>query len=183
MDANNLKIIPILLLHGWPGSIREFYDIVAWLTKPRDDKKFVFEVIVPSLPGFGFSDGASKPGLGATEMAILFNNLMKRLRIDQYYVQGGDLGAVIGAVISSRYPGTILGFHSNMCFTTAAIPNLKIIFGRLYPGLVVEEKHVDKIYPIFTNYLGFLSEIASYTHFQATKPDTIGKIPKSTSLA
>ena len=90
--------------HGWPGSVVEFDKIIPMLTTPRPDKDFVFEVIAPSLPGFGFSDAAAKPGLGAVEMTQLMKNLMLRLGFDKFYVQGGDWGAVIAANMGSMYP-------------------------------------------------------------------------------
>lgn len=58
-----VKVLPLLLVHGWPGSVVEFQKIIPLLTKPRPDRDFVFELVVPSLPGYGFSDGAVRPGL------------------------------------------------------------------------------------------------------------------------
>ena len=71
---------------------------------PQSDKDFVFEVIAPSLPGFGFSDAAAKPGLGAVEITHLMKNLMQRLGFEKFYIQGGDWGAVIVANMASTYP-------------------------------------------------------------------------------
>jgi juvenile hormone epoxide hydrolase len=82
-----VKVFPMLLLHGWPGSVREFYEIIPMLTTPSEDN-IAFEVIAPSLPGYGFSEGASKQGLGGLKMAVIFNNLMKRIGIEKYYIQG-----------------------------------------------------------------------------------------------
>lgn len=73
--------------HGWPGSVREFYELIPLLTKPTKDN-IVFEVIVPSLPGYGFSDAASKIGLGPLKMSVVLRNLMLRLGFDEFYVQG-----------------------------------------------------------------------------------------------
>ncbi|KAK9732159.1 alpha/beta hydrolase fold [Popillia japonica] len=70
------KVLPLLLLHGWPGSVREFYELIPLLTTPQPGKDFIFEVIAPSLPGYGFSDGASKPGLSAVKVGLVFKNLM-----------------------------------------------------------------------------------------------------------
>lgn len=171
---NGLKVIPILLLHGWPGSFREFLDLIPFLTRPRDDASFVFEVIVPSLPGFGFSQAASKSGLGASQIAVILNNLMQRIGFEKYYVQGGDWGSIIGAIMSSMYPENVLGLHSNMCFTMELIPNLKMLLGSLFPPLMVEAKYRDRIYPLRDMYSWLLEE-TGYFHLQATKPDTIGK--------
>jgi juvenile hormone epoxide hydrolase len=81
------KVYPMILLHGWPGSVREFYEILPLLTTPSKDN-IAFEVIAPSLPGYGWSGAASKQGLGAVKMAVIFRNLMERVGIKQYYVQG-----------------------------------------------------------------------------------------------
>lgn len=85
----DVKIYPILLLHGWPTSVRDFYEIIPMLTK-KANESFAFEVIAPSLPGFAFSDGARKMGLSSEKIAVVLRNLMLRLKFDEFYVQGGD---------------------------------------------------------------------------------------------
>lgn len=77
----------MILLHGWPGSIREFYEILPFLTTPSKDN-IAFEVIAPSLPGYGFSEAASKQGMNTVKMAVIMRNLMQRLGHEKYYVQG-----------------------------------------------------------------------------------------------
>lgn len=67
--------------------MREFYDIIPLLTTPSKDN-IAFEVIAPSLPGYGWSEGASKTGLGSAKIAVVFQNLMKRIGFNKYYVQG-----------------------------------------------------------------------------------------------
>ncbi|KAI4471858.1 epoxide hydrolase 1-related [Holotrichia oblita] len=89
-NTKGLKVLPLLLLHGWPGSVREFYELIPLLTKPQPGKDFVFEIIAPSLPGYGFSDAAAKPGLSAVKMSAIFRNLMHRLGFNKFYIQGGD---------------------------------------------------------------------------------------------
>lgn len=64
----NIKVLPLLILHGWPGSVVEFQKILPILTTPRADKDFVFEVIAPSLPGYGFSQAAVRPGMGPAQV-------------------------------------------------------------------------------------------------------------------
>lgn len=83
------KVFPLLLLHGWPGSVREFYEIIPMLTSPSKDN-IAFEVIAPSLPGFGFSDGAAKKGLCPEKISVIMRNLMTRIGFEKFYVQGGD---------------------------------------------------------------------------------------------
>jgi juvenile hormone epoxide hydrolase len=67
--------------------VREFYDLISLLTTPSKDN-IAFEVIVPSLPGYGFSEGAAKKGLGGSKIAVIFKNLMDRLGYDKYYIHG-----------------------------------------------------------------------------------------------
>lgn len=83
------KVFPLLLLHGWPGSVREFYEIIPMLTSPSKDN-IAFEVIAPSLPGFGFSDGAAKKGLCPEKISVIMRNLMTRIGFEKFYIQGGD---------------------------------------------------------------------------------------------
>lgn len=104
-----VQVIPILLLHGWPGSVREFYELIPKLTTVSNDKNYVFEVIAPSLVGYGWSEGSSKPGFGAIETAVVFKNLMGRLGFEKYYIQGGDWGALIGSVFVSLFPENVYG--------------------------------------------------------------------------
>ena len=173
-NPGKVKVLPLLLLHGWPGSVREFYDLIPLLTKPASGRDFVFEVIVPSLPGYGFSEAAVKPGLGPIEMAVVFKNLMNRLGFEKYYIQGGDWGALIVQHMATLYPDRILGVHSNMCFVNSALSNLKLILGSFYPPLIVDKKeHESKIYPLSTFFSKMMLEMG-YMHIQATKPDTVG---------
>ncbi|KAJ8877463.1 hypothetical protein PR048_021918 [Dryococelus australis] len=99
----NTRVLPLLLLHGWPGSIREFYSIIPLLTTPRSGVDFVFEVVAPSLPGYGFSEGAAKPGLGTARTTVVIKNLMDRLGHDRFYVQGGDWGSFIASTMAAMY--------------------------------------------------------------------------------
>lgn len=85
----NVKIFPLIILHGWPSSVCDFYKIIPLLTKPSNES-IAFEVIAPSIPGFSFSDGASKRGLSPDKMAVILRNLMIRLGHKKFYVQGGD---------------------------------------------------------------------------------------------
>nr|CAD7571340.1 unnamed protein product [Timema californicum] len=131
------------------------------------------QVVVPSLPGYGFSEGASKPGLGTAQMAVVFKDLMARLGFDKFYLQGGDWGAIIGSNMATLYQDNVLGFHSNMCFVNTLLSNLKMLLGSLWPTLVVEEELVHRMYPLSKTYSNLILEMG-YMHIQATKPDTIG---------
>lgn len=169
-----VRVLPLLLLHGWPGSIREFYEIIPILTTPQKGRDYVFEVLAPSLPGYGFSDGAVRPGLGAFEAAILFKNFMKRLGYQKYYLQGGDWGAIIVQHMAVAFPEHVLGVHANMCFVNTPLSNLLQFFGSYYNPLVEDEGAKGKVYPLSKKFMTILEEMG-YMHIQATKPDTVGK--------
>ncbi|KAJ0171812.1 hypothetical protein K1T71_012575 [Dendrolimus kikuchii] len=172
--ADGITVVPLLIMHGWPGSVREFYEIIPLLTTPRPGYKFVFEIIAPSLPGFGFSQGQHRAGLGATDMGVIMHNLMKRLGIDKYYIQGGDAGHSIGSAMATLFPDNVLGFHSNIpMLMNHPLGTFYIILGSLWPSLIeVPELH-SRMYP-FLDHIMWLIEESGYMHIQATKPDTVG---------
>ncbi|XP_037302019.1 juvenile hormone epoxide hydrolase-like, partial [Manduca sexta] len=85
------RSIPLLMLHGYPGSVREFYDVIDDIIKPTG-RDFVVEVVIPSFPGFGYSDATNYPGLGTAEMAFIFEKLMTRLGHERFYVHGETRG-------------------------------------------------------------------------------------------
>lgn len=168
-----VTVIPILLMHGWPGSVREFYEAIPLLTKQASGYDFAFEVVVPSLPGYGFSDAAVRPGLGVTQVAVIFKNLMNRLGHKKFYIQGGDWGSAIGSSMATLFQNEVLGFHSNMLFVQNNCSTFRTILGALFPSLIVEPHLADRMYPL-SKYFAYLMEEFGYFHIQATKPDTVG---------
>ncbi|XP_071645539.1 juvenile hormone epoxide hydrolase 2-like [Temnothorax longispinosus] len=160
------RVLPLLIVHGWPGSIMEFYKIIPFLTSPKPEYDFIFEVVAPSLPGFGFSSAATIPELSALHMSVVLKNLMLRLGHDKYYVQGGDWGASVIHTMSCLYPQHVLGMHSNLCKVLNKWTLLKSALSYL-PSFLPWAK--TKKAPGF----GLLAE-TGYYHIQATKPDTVG---------
>ncbi|XP_052758072.1 juvenile hormone epoxide hydrolase-like [Galleria mellonella] len=171
--SNNIEVVPMLLLHGWPGSVREFYEAIPLLTEVNKDRDFAIELIVPSLPGYGFSDAAVRPGLSAVDIAVVLRNLMHRLGHKKFYVQGGDWGSIIGSHLATFFPDEVLGYHSNGAFSMSLATTIFSIIGSFYPPLVVEDKYADRMYPLSKFYAQLLEEMG-YMHIQATKPDTVG---------
>lgn len=167
------KKLPLLLLHGWPGSVREFYDIIPKLAEPQKGRKYMFEIIAPHLPGFGFSQAAVRPGLGAAQMAVLFKNLMHDIGFKEFYVQGGDFGAIILQHMAVLFPESVLGFHSNMCTIYTPKSYLRTLLGTVFPSWYVKPEHYDRVYPLSEQFYWRLRE-TGYLHLQATKPDTLG---------
>nr|ACV04706.1 JHEH1 [Drosophila simulans] len=169
------KHYPVLLLHGWPGSVREFYDFIHLLHLTNLDKnnKYIFNVVVPSLPGYGWSQGTSRKGLGPAQVAVMMRNLMLRLGYDKFFIQGGDWGSIIGSNIATLYPENVLGYHSNMCNNLSPKSLAKGLVAEFLPSLFVPSGFEDFFFPK-SNELRYLMEESGYFHIQATKPDTIG---------
>lgn len=167
--TNDIK--PILLVHSWPGSVIEFYKIIPLLV--RDG----FEVIVPSLPGYGFSEAPQKPGFDVMHAGRVLSKLMTRIGHEKFYYHGGDWGSIVGKAISVLFPERILGYHStlpNVQFNFRTI--LKILVAEiLSPSLVYNNPSVEKnrLHPIKER-IGFILQETGYFHIQATKPDTSG---------
>ncbi|EXU63553.1 epoxide hydrolase [Streptomyces sp. PRh5] len=109
--------VPLVLTHGWPGSVTEFHKVIGPLTDPvafGGSPADGFHVVCPTLPGFGFSGKPSGPGWGAERIADAWNRLMNRLGYPRYGAQGGDWGARITMALGRRHPGNVIGIHLNM---------------------------------------------------------------------
>ncbi|XP_055949754.1 epoxide hydrolase 1-like [Argiope bruennichi] len=173
LQESTIKVIPLMIIHGWPGSIVEFYKIIPLLTTPRPDCNFVFEVICPSIPGYGFSESPHRKGFNARAAARIFITLMERLGHNSFYVQGGDWGSYISSLMARYYPPRIRGLHVNMYFFMPRPWELfKGALIALFPFLVRKEEYLTT-FPLKKK-IGMLLEEGGYFHIQATKPDTLG---------
>nr|XP_049706049.1 juvenile hormone epoxide hydrolase [Helicoverpa armigera] len=170
---SGVEVVPLLLLHGWPGSVREFFKAIPLLTAVADDRDFAVEVIAPSLPGFGFSDAATRPGLGSSEMAVILRNFMFRLGYSKFYVQGGDWGAYIATDMCTLFPKEVIGFHTNLALSLSPVSLGVWALGSILPSAVVDSSVQDRMYPLLNIVEGLLRELG-YLHLQTTKPDTVG---------
>ena len=109
--------LPIIVTHGWPGSVLEQLKIIEPLTNPTahgGTAADAFDVVIPSMPGYGFSGRPSSTGWGTQRIARAWNELMKRLGYTKYVAQGGDWGAIITEVMGAQAPPGLLGIHTNM---------------------------------------------------------------------
>ena len=109
--------MPLVLTHGWPGSVVEFLDVIGPLTDPTahgGDAADAFHVVVPSLPGYGFSDKPAATGWGIQKTADAWAELMARLGYDRYGAQGGDWGSMVTTCIGQQDPTHVAGIHINM---------------------------------------------------------------------
>ncbi|XP_037716418.1 juvenile hormone epoxide hydrolase 1 [Drosophila subpulchrella] len=178
------KVLPLLLMHGWPGTVREFYDFIPLLTTPSDKSDFVFEVIAPSLPGYGWSQASSKTGFGVAQVAVVMRNLMLRVGFEKFLIQGGDWGSIIGSNLASLFPENVLGYHSNMCGNNSPLGQIKTLLASFFPSWFVDSQYAD-FYKGLGHLFGIIFEEMGYAHIQASKPDTIGNalIDNPTGLA
>ncbi|MFE5569069.1 epoxide hydrolase family protein [Amycolatopsis japonica] len=150
---------PLVLTHGWPGSIAEFVDVVDELAEPADPDTPAFHVVVPSLPGFGYSDKPATTGWGTEKIAAAWVELMGRLGYDRFAAHGGDWGGNITTVLGGRFPEHVLGIHTT--------------FAEGPPGLTTEGlTPAERDWTEETH--DFWHHRAAYAKQQATRPQTIG---------
>ena len=155
--------LPLLILHGWPGSVWEFHKILPLLTDPArfgGDPADAFTVVAPSLPGYGFSFRPNLPRLNRVEMADAFAALMTEvLGFDRFVAQGGDIGASVTARLAVAYPERLWGIHLN---TLGPVRDVAV------PANPTPEE---------ADYLrdqqAWLTEEAGYQWIQGTKPQTL----------
>lgn len=171
---------PLLMVHGWPGSFYEFYKIIPLLTDPTShglSDEHIFEIICPSIPGYGFSEASHKQGCDSVAIARMFYKLMMRLGFREFYAQGGDWGSLICTNISQMAPNHVKGLHLNMVFVTQGGLSqiLAIVFGKYFPGLFgLRDVDVQRMFPYLDKVVYHVVKESGYLHIQATKPDTAG---------
>jgi epoxide hydrolase len=117
VKGRGTRPVPLILTHGWPGSVFEFLEAIGPLSDPASfggSTEDAFDVVVPSLPGFGFSSKPKGKPIGPATTAALWNQLMTEvLGYSKYGAQSGDLGSVIGVQLGRTYPNSLLGLHFN----------------------------------------------------------------------
>lgn len=109
--------MPLLMTHGWPGSVLEFRDVIGPLTDPvahGGEASDAFHLVIPTLPGFGFSDKPTEPGWNVGRIAGAWATLMQRLGYDRWAAQGGDWGAGVTTTLGYMAPPGLVGIHLNM---------------------------------------------------------------------
>ncbi|MBV2362938.1 epoxide hydrolase family protein [Streptomonospora nanhaiensis] len=103
--------VPLILTHGWPGSVLEYLDVIAPLTAPESPDDPAFHLVIPSLPGFGFSGPTSEPGWGTHRTARAWVELMRRLGYETYGAVGNDGGSMVSPEVGRLAPGNVAGVH------------------------------------------------------------------------
>ena len=159
--------IPLIITHGWPGSIAEFLKIIGPLTDPvahGGQAQDAFHVVAPSMPGYGFSDKPRAPGFGPEQIAEVNAALMARLGYDRYGIQGGDWGSIVSRWNAFNHPEQAIGLHINMLI--AAAPRGE---GDPAAGVPPEELERSRARSAFYN-----TAESGYSQIQGTKPQTLG---------
>lgn len=169
LKSGEKNAIPILLIHGWPGSIVEFLGVIGPLTDPvghGGKAGDAFDVIIPSLPGFGFSGPTHEPGWDHARIARAFIELMARLGYDRFAVQGGDAGAIIGPQLGRIAPEKVIAIHVNAA-TMGFIPMGPIPEADLATYNEREKVRVARLQRFMQNHFGF-----NVVH--STRPQALG---------
>ncbi len=153
---------PLLLLHGWPGSVYEFLDIIPRLTDPAQyggDPKDAFTVIAPSLPGYGLSFKAGQKRFTLQDIAGCVHDLMTQtLGFRKFAVQGGDWGAGTASLIGNSYASSVCGIHVNLLFVPRDRPD--------GPSSEAAKRYAEDL-------AHWLREETGYQQIQGTKPQTL----------
>ena len=159
---------PLLLLHGWPGSVVEFTRVIGPLSDPRahgDGSAPAFDLVIPSLPGFGFSGPVTEPGWGSRRIAGVLAELMARLGHERYGAQGGDFGAFVAPDLGRVDPDHVIGVHVNAA-TMGFIPFGDIPEQDLATFSPAEKERAQRLQ-------GYLAEGNGYFQIQSTRPQTL----------
>ena len=150
---------PLLLTHGWPGAIIEFLDVIPLLTNPTTDES-AFHLVIPSIPGYGFSTKPNSIGWGPSKVATLWAELMASLGYDRYLAQGGDWGSEISLALAEQFPNNCMGAHINL----VAVPP---------PAAVLENPNESEIAGLRAAQY-FQDQGSGYYKLQSTRPQTVG---------
>ena len=121
--------VPLVMTHGWPGSVVEFTKVIGPLTDPRaygGDPADAFHLVIPSIPGYGFSGPTTEPGWNVARIALAWDELMTRLGYERYGAQGGDWGSAISRELGISVPGHVVGVHLNMLIPSGAAEQLDL---------------------------------------------------------
>jgi len=159
---------PLLLLHGWPGSFAEFLEVIGPLTDPAahgGDPADAFHLVIPSLPGFGFSAPLAGTGWNSKKMATALAELMARLGYSRYGAQGGDFGAFVAPDLGRVDPEHVIGVHVNAA-TVGFIPWGEVPEEELATFTEVEKARLARL-------RAFLGDGNGYFQVQATRPQTL----------
>jgi pimeloyl-ACP methyl ester carboxylesterase len=159
--------LPVVITHGWPGSVIEMLDVVGPLTDPTAHgagAQDAFDLVIPSIPGYGFSGKPATTGWGPERIARASIELMRRLGYSRFVAQGGDWGAIITDLIGVQAPPELLGIHTNM--PGAVPPEISALLGPLRADpppadLPADERRAyEQLTDVYTKGIGYAVEMA-----------------------
>ena len=151
------RSVPLIITHGWPGSFLEMMKLIPLLT---EDPDLSFDLVIPSIPGFGFSGKVTVPGCSSADVADIWHQLMTKLGYERYGAQGGDIGSGISTWLSLKYPSNIIGLHLNY------------ISGSYKPYLQDGEQLSDEVVAFQKTGAEWSAREGAYAAIHATKPMT-----------
>jgi pimeloyl-ACP methyl ester carboxylesterase len=156
--------LPLIITHGWPGSVIEMLNVIGPLTDPQahgGDAADAFDLVIPSMPGYGFSARPTTTGWDPVHIARAWIALMRRLGYTRFVAQGGDWGAQITDVIGAEAPAELLGIHSNMPGTVPPDVSKALATGApAPPGLSDEERRAyEQLSFLYTKGIGYATEM------------------------
>ena len=156
--------LPLIMTHGWPGSIFEMLNVVGPLSDPTahgGDAADAFDVVVPSIPGYGYSGKPTTSGWGPVHIADVWIALMRRLGYTRFVAQGGDWGAQITDVMGAKAPPGLLGIHSNMPGTVPPDVATTLAGDAAPSGLSADEGRAwERLNFLYTKGIGYATEMA-----------------------
>jgi pimeloyl-ACP methyl ester carboxylesterase len=164
--SNHPDALPVIITHGWPGSVIEQLKIIDPLTNPTahgGNASDAFDVVIPSMPGYGFSGAPTVTGWGPERIAGAWAELMNRLGYKRYVAQGGDWGALIVAMMGVQAPSGLLGIHTNMAGAVPPDIDAAALAGAPPPsGLSADEKQAyDQLAFFYKFGLGYAQEMGN----------------------
>lgn len=167
--------LPLIMTHGWPGSVFELLNVIGPLTDPTShgaQAEEAFHLVLPSIPGFGFSQKPTSTGWNPQRIAAAWDMLMKRLGYDRYVTQGGDWGAIISDALGRQAPDGLLGIHVNRVERATTFPIAAA--QALMNGAPVPDSLSPQEKMVFGEVRDFVNNGFGYAAIMNTRPETIG---------
>ena len=171
IKSSQKNALPLMLIHGWPGSIFEFFDLIPLLTNPEQNNLIgyqPFDLIIPSVPNVGFSFSLNQKPLDLKEISTNFIKLMEELGYKKYFIQGGDLGSFIASIMAVEKPDVIAGIHINLLPLPRGLNKIS--------NNINEENY-------YKNLKKWLHYETGYQQLQGTKPFTLAHALNSSPVA
>ena len=171
--SRNPNALPVLITHGWPGSVFEFLDVIGPLTDPTaygGNATDAFDVVIPSMPGYGFSGRPTATGWGPERIARAWAELMKRLGYSRYVAQGGDWGAPISSELARLAPPGLLGIHLNLPATVPPEVSAALLTGAPAPAGISDQERT--VFDALRKY--GMSGSSSYFAMLTARPQAMG---------